>query len=106
MTDIDPRDCATMAELRDVIDRLDRDLVAVLALRQRCIARAAELKPSEGLPADIPARVEDVLQKVGVSADAQGVDRELMTQIWKQLIRWSIRYEETLMAQTGRNEGN
>lgn len=91
MTDLTPpKSCASMAELRDQIDRLDRDLVAMLVIRAGYIDRAIELKPGEGLPARIPARVEDVVTKVRLSAKAQELDPMLAEDLWRVLIDWSI----------------
>ena len=83
-----------MAELRTLIDALDGELVALLALRARCIDRAAEIKVGVGLPARIPARVEDVVAKVRARAAAEGLDPELAEGLWRRLIEWSIAREE------------
>jgi isochorismate pyruvate lyase len=53
-----PRDCTSMAELREEIDRVDAELVALIARRVACIDRAAQLKRAAGLPARITPRVE------------------------------------------------
>lgn len=90
---------ATMAELRVAIDTLDRELVALLARRAGLIDRAAELKRSEGLPARIPWRVEEVVQKVRTSAAAQGLDADLAEGLWRPLIEWSIAREEARLGQ-------
>ena len=57
----DPRDIASMADLRVEIDALDRQLMPLLGQRARLIARAAELKPAEGLPARTTDRVAEGL---------------------------------------------
>ncbi|AVO39634.1 chorismate mutase [Pukyongiella litopenaei] len=92
-----PRDCPTMQALRTQIDRLDKDLVAMLALRARYIDRAAELKPGEGLPANIPDRVDAVLDNVRASADGAGLDPDLAEQVWRLLIGWAIERETVAM---------
>ncbi len=95
MTDMlrKPEDCGSMAELRQQIDALDGDLVAKLALRSRYIDRAVALKQAEGLPANIPARVEDVVARVRDNAHASGLDPDLVERLWRQLIDWSIERE-------------
>jgi len=92
-----PEDCSTMAELRIEIDALDADLVAGLARRGRFIDRAAVLKPGEGLPARIDRRVEDVVAHVRLRAEQEGTDPELIEQLWRVLIGWSIAQEEKAM---------
>ena len=88
-----PEDCGSMTELRQQIDALDRVLVAKLALRSRYIDRAVALKQAEGLPANIPARVEDVVARVRANADAEGLDPDLVERLWRDLIDWSIARE-------------
>jgi isochorismate pyruvate lyase len=90
----DPETLSTMADLRLSIDALDAELVRVLALRVRHIDRAAELKRKEGLPANIPSRVEEVVAKVRANALAEGLDVELAERLWRDLIAWSIAREE------------
>ncbi|MEP2783799.1 MAG: chorismate mutase [Pseudoruegeria sp.] len=84
------QDCHSMAELRDSIDHLDRELVHLLAQRAKYIDRAIELKPAEGLPARIPDRVEAVVQNVIETAKSDGLDSALAEHLWRQLIDWSI----------------
>lgn len=92
-----PTDCQNMTELRAEIDRVDRDLIALLAQRARYIDRAIALKPAEHLPARIPARVNEVLENVRGVAIAQGLDPDLATALWTQLIDWSIAREERVL---------
>ena len=86
-----------MATLRAQIDALDADLVALLAERAGYIDRAVALKQAEGLPANIPARVEEVVAKVRARADAQGLDPDLAEALWRPLIGWSIAREEKVL---------
>lgn len=83
-----------MIELRSAIDELDGKLVQLLAMRATYIDRAAELKSVNGLPANIPARVEEVVAKVRGTAKREGLDADLAEQIWRRLISWSIAREE------------
>jgi isochorismate pyruvate lyase len=88
------QDCPSMVELRAAIDELDGDLIKLLATRATYIDRAAELKSVNGLPANIPARVEEVVAKVKANAAREGFDPELAETIWRQMISWSIAREE------------
>lgn len=89
-----PEECHSLVQVRALIDRVDRDIVRLLALRQSCIDRAAELKRYEGLPARIPARVEEVVERVREAAQQEGFDPELGEMLWRRLIEWSIEREE------------
>ncbi len=97
MTILPPEDCATMADLRRQIDALDAELIGMLARRAGYIDRAAELKPGEGLPARIEARVEEVVGNVRGAAEAAGLDADLAEALWRRLIDWSIEREEKVL---------
>jgi isochorismate pyruvate lyase len=88
-----PEDCASMQQLRAQIDLLDAELVALLARRAAYIDRAIALKQANGWPARIPARVEDVVAKARAAADGQGLDADLIEDLWRQLVEWSIARE-------------
>ncbi len=91
---LSPRDCSDMTDVRAGIDALDKTLVALLVERAGYITRGMELKQINGWPARIPARVEEVVQNVRREAETQGLDPELVDQLWRQLIDWSIDLEE------------
>jgi isochorismate pyruvate lyase len=100
---IEPEACRSMQELRAQIDALDAEIVAMLARRAAYVDRAAELKPGEGLPARIAARIDEVVRHVRGEARERGIDADLVEALWRELIEWSIRREERAMA---RVEGN
>jgi isochorismate pyruvate lyase len=93
-----PRDCHSMLELRAAIDELDASIVRQLVARAGYIDRAIELKSKNGLPANIPSRVEEVVSKVKARAKAEGFDEALTEDIWRQLIAWSIAREERALS--------
>lgn len=91
------QDISSMAELRTEIDTLDRQLVDLIRVRVGFIDRAAELKPAEGMPARIEARVEEVVARVRARAAEVGVDPALVDGMWRQMIDWSIAREERVL---------
>ncbi|WP_170332774.1 chorismate mutase [Ruegeria arenilitoris] len=92
-----PQDCQSMQELRAQIDKLDRQLIEMLVTRAGYIDRASLLKPGEGLPARIPERVEEVVQRVRASSGELGMDPDLAERLWRILIDWSIAREERVL---------
>lgn len=90
-------DCMTMAEIRAGIDRLDRDLVRLLAERAAFIDRAAAIKAGAGLPARIEARVEEVVGNVRAHAAELGLPPDAVESLWRRLIDWSIAREEAVL---------
>lgn len=82
-----------MAELRQQIDGLDQDLIALLVERAGYIDRAIQLKKQANLPARIDSRVEEVVANVRAQASAAQLDPALAETVWRQLIEWSIARE-------------
>ena len=91
--DIAPPDtCTSMTELRAAIDRLDARLVAMLALRQRYIERAAILKNTRDAVRD-EVRIEDVVRHVQEEGVRAGLSPAIAERVWRVLIEASIAHE-------------
>jgi len=87
-----PDACASMEELRAAIDSLDARLVALLAVRQAYIERAAQLKTDRDQVRDAE-RIEDVVAKVIAEGRRSGLSAEIAEPVWRTLIEASIRHE-------------
>ncbi len=87
-----PEDCGSMTELRAAIDVLDARLVAMLALRQTYIERAAILKTERGAVRDT-ARIEQVVGNVVAEAGRAGLSPAIAEAVWRTLIEASIAHE-------------
>ena len=87
-----PEACRTMAEVREGVDAVDRQLVALIAQRARFMEAAARIKPSRDVVHD-DWRIADVVQKVTAEATRLGVTTEIVEPVWRELIRQSIAYE-------------
>lgn len=87
------RPCRSLAEVRAEIDRLDRQLVPLLAERAGYVAQAAGFKPTRAQVV-IPERIEDVVAKARASAAETGMDLQLIEDIYRALIDAHIRFEE------------
>lgn len=85
---------AELAAVRAEIDRIDRELVEILAERTRMVDRVVEIKHRHGLPARIEERVVEVLETVQAEAQARGVDPELATELWRVMIEHFIAHEQ------------
>lgn len=83
-----------MPALRQEIDALDGQLMALLARRHALIDRAAQIKTSNGWPARIPERVEQVVANIRDHATAHGLDPDLYDRLWRDLIEAAIAQEE------------
>ncbi|MGZ5922052.1 MAG: chorismate mutase [Rhizomicrobium sp.] len=87
-----PEACRSMTELRAAIDVLDTRLVAMLALRQTYIERAAVLKSERGAVRDT-ARIEQVVGNVVAEAGRAGLSPAIAETVWRALIEASIAHE-------------
>ena len=81
-----------MAEVRQGVDALDRALVALLAERQRYMDAAARIKPDRDAVFD-QARIDDVVAKVLVSAEAHDLSPDIAEPVWRLLIDRCIAHE-------------
>lgn len=87
-----PEDCQTMAEVREGVDALDRELVRLLVTRQGYMHAAARIKPNREAVYDEP-RIEDVVSKVLAEAKLQGLSAEIAEPVWRKLIERCIAHE-------------
>lgn len=84
-----------MSDVRREIDRLDRDIVSLLAERQNYIEQAAHIKQSRDTVRD-DARVADVIAKVRASAARVGAHSDLAETVYRAMVEWCISYEFTV----------
>lgn len=81
-----------MAEVREGVDALDRQLVALVAERARYMEAAARIKPNRDVVRD-EWRIADVISKVVAEAERQGLPRSIAEPVWRELVERSIAYE-------------
>ncbi len=89
---LEPEACSTMAEVRLGVDALDRELVALLAVRQRFMDAAARIKTQRSAVRDT-ARIEDVVAKVKAAAREAGLSEAIAEPVWRLLIERCIAHE-------------
>jgi len=87
-----PADCETMLDVRKGVDALDRALVLMLAERQRYMDAAARIKSERDAVLD-QARIDDVVAKVLVSAEAHNLSPDIAEPVWRLLIDRCIAHE-------------
>lgn len=68
---------------REIIDKLDEDILIALSKRKQAAVMIAELKKSSGMPAYQPQREKALLEELSKKADSLGVSQELIRQIWQ-----------------------
>ena len=107
---MDPRrpwECADMNEVRSEIDRIDKELVDLIAARFGYVERAWQLKtdPSEAL---VPWRIQQVIDRVKARAVEKGLPNEmsdLVEALWRQMIGWFVQYEDEKLRKQADEKG-
>ena len=89
---VPPEACIAMAEVRAGVDALDRELVGLLAVRQRYMDAAARIKTDRGRVYDAD-RIEDVVAKVKACARQAGLSDAIAEPLWRVLVDLCIAYE-------------
>lgn len=86
------KNCKTMAEIRDGIDRIDQEIVDLLAERQEYVENAGRVKSSRDLVRD-QGRIDDVLSKVRSRATASGANPHMVEATFGAMVEWFIAHE-------------
>jgi len=87
-----PKDCQTLADVREGVDILDRELVRLLRIRQEYMHAAARIKPNRASVYDAH-RIEDVVSKVVSEAEKLGLSQAIAEPVWRKLIERCIAHE-------------
>jgi len=87
-----PEDCQTMIDVREGVDRLDRELVRLLVIRQGYMHAAARIKKDRDAVYDAE-RIEDVVSKVIAEAKTQGLSPDIAEPVWRKMIERCIAHE-------------
>src|SRR5271168_325698 len=77
--------CETLAEVRENIDRIDRQILALMAERGKYVAEAGRFKPNPAAVSD-PARVEAIIAKVRTIAGEDGLSPEVAERTYRAMI--------------------
>ena len=87
-----PADCRTMAEVRRGIDRLDEQIVTLLAERFRYMDAAARIKQDRGAVRDEERKAEVIANARRIAAEER-VPVKAVEEIYERLVESSISYE-------------
>jgi isochorismate pyruvate lyase len=89
--------CSTLAEVRQNIDRIDRELVRLMAERGRYVHEATRFKAN---PAQVeaPERAEAVVRKAMSLAEENGLSPRIAETTYRAMVRSFIDYEQDVFA--------
>ena len=95
--------CQNLAEVRTQIDRIDRDLVALLAERGLYVKQAAGFKHNTE-EVEGGKRVDQVMRRVEKLAGELGADPQLTAEVYRTMISHFIASELQAFASMGKPE--
>lgn len=84
--------CASLLEVRDNIDRLDRQIIALMAERGKYVAEAGRFK-ADPAAVSAPARVEAIIAKVKTIAREDGLAESVAERSYRAMIAAFEDYE-------------
>ncbi len=86
------KNCQNITEIRSEIDRIDRQVIAILAKRFEYVKAAAKFKNST---TDVRAvdRLEAMLQQRRVWAESEGLDPDVVEDLYRNLVNYFINEE-------------
>lgn len=89
--------CKTLGEVRDNIDRLDREIVKLMAERGRYVHEAARFKANPA-QVDAPQRVEVVVNKAKAFAEQDGLPPQVAEAAYRAMVHAFTEYEQGVFA--------
>lgn len=92
MSDQDKQEA--LPRLRDALDDIDRQLVALAAERQKLVSKIGEIKAADGRPLRDFKREREVLDGVRRQAEALGIEPEVAEDLVRRLIEASLTVQE------------
>ena len=82
---MDTEVCSSLDQVRVNIDRIDSEIIRLIALRGEYVAQAAAFKKSENAVRD-NSRVEAVVQKARKTAEEYGADPDMVETVYRAMI--------------------
>jgi len=89
---IPPERCASLNEIRDGMDAIDRCIVGLIAERVAYVRAAAKFKTSSGNVA-APERVAAVLRTRRLWAEEAGLSGEVVESLYRELVAYCVSEE-------------
>ena len=87
-----PTDCTSLADVRGAIDHVDRQIIALLALRAEYVRAAARFKTSESDVA-APERQAAMLQARREWAQHEGLEPDFIEHLYREIVAYFIARE-------------
>jgi len=89
--------CQTLGEVRENIDRIDQEIVRLMAERGRYVHEAARFKANP-TQVEVPERAEAVVQKAITLAQQNGLSPKIAESTYRTMLRGFLDYEQGVFA--------
>jgi chorismate mutase-like protein len=86
-----------LADIRKEINAIDDEIIALLARRFALLPEVVAYKQAHGLPAVIPERVQEVLDRNAARAEKLGLDAALIRAVYERIIDAYCRGEAEIL---------
>ncbi|ARU63495.1 hypothetical protein CBW65_22690 [Tumebacillus avium] len=94
-------ECVSIEEVRDCIDRIDDQLVRLLAERSDYVQMAMTFK-HDASEANVPSRNEEILERVRNLSVEYGMDAGIIDAVYRTMIEKFVSLQQQLLS---KNEG-
>jgi len=84
--------CEKLEKIRENIDRIDKQIVKLIAERSTYVVQAADFKKNSD-EVKAPERVERIINKVRDLAQEDGVNPDIVENIYREMINSFINFE-------------
>jgi isochorismate pyruvate lyase len=84
--------CNSLGEVRENIDRIDTEIIKLIAERGTYVVQASAFKKSEDGVKD-PKRVDTVIEKIRVKAEEYGANPDIVEALYREMISRFIQME-------------
>ncbi len=88
-----PEDCQSLEEIREGMDALDRQIIAILVRRVAYVKAAAKFKTTAASVA-APDRVQKVLDTRREWAEAAGLDGDVVRGLYRDIVTYCVGEEK------------
>jgi chorismate mutase len=79
---------------RDTIDRLNDEIITLIAERQKAALAIGGVKKRYGKPVVDRSREQAILDKIREKAQAKGLDPDALERVFREIIRLCVEAEE------------
>ena len=86
-----------LEDVRELIDSVDREIIMLLRQRSRLVDLVIEVKKDSGEAAHQPTRFAIMVDQLQEIAKEEGLDPELVVEVWDAIHASSRRQQETVL---------